>query len=530
MAYFEETEQILYLSTNQMEKQMIEDGINRKLNTVRSVTGLVEEVGRDIQRQGRVNIIITKSMGKQFKARLEDIAIALNTLSNEGKLLIIEIGIGKVFDKALTFVDVMSFIEFVRTERRIARVGKLDAEGTDEAKKESDLMRELMIEAESSKEKVKLIEGKLKEKEDEVEKLESKYQKLVTKVEHVYVIKLENLENELKHLKEELSELERLHRVEKAKVKDYESEVSGLRSRNKGLELEKESLEELNKRRRQEMHARDLEIKTLNGTIGRMQEERDEILRTRVDAEAHVILSKELDKSRSEYVELQRQYEGLKVEARVKDYQISDLQSDIDELRRGEEDLQYYGRTYTLDSYRFESTDVYYIKVITELPYLVSAIKEFHRNIKEKMGGRTHVMVLRNNEGIDNMLYDGLELYGTLGDVRSEDEIFRLYPSRKMFTGADDFDGKVKSLIVVDFIRSNDYYIDTESYSKIITVVKDSRMIQDYGLRGTPVSLDAGTMYDIRHDEKIELSSVKSNREGIIRGKVQTWMRNIGIL
>lgn len=529
MAYFEENEQILYLSTNPIEKQTIEDGINRSLTSVRTVTGLVEEIERDMKRQGRVNVIVTESMGEQFKARLEDIAGALNTFAGTGMLVIIEIGIGKVFKDALTFSDILTFVEYVRRERRHVHIDRLVDEGG-ESEKEGFLMRELMVEVESYRERVEVLQNKIETKEEEILQVKAEYQALETKVEHVYEIKMANLEKELENLKEELSETTRLLRVEKEKVKEYEEEVNELRSDNKSLELEKESLTVLNNQRRQDVKSKESEIKTLNNTIEKLQDEKTNILMTRVDAEAHVILSKELDESRREYVEMQKKYEDMRIESMVKGHQISDLQTDIAELRKGEFDVQEFGRTTKLDTVKFEMTNVYYIKVITELPYLMSAVKEFYENIKEISPGRSHVMILRNDEGIDNMFYSGIELYGTLGDVRSEDEVFKLYPTRRMFSGAEYFDGKVKNLLVLDFIRSNDYYIETDSVSKYITVVRDSSMIRKYSLKGTAVSLDAGSQYDIRHDDKIEMAVVQNIRKGMIKGKVQRWMRNIGIL
>lgn len=529
MAYFGEFEQVLYLSEDYLEKQTIEDGINRKLVPIRTIPGLVEEIEGSIGRQGRATVIITRNMSKTFEMYLKNVVEAFGTMDSN-TLQVIEIGIGEVFPGALTFVDVLSFIEFVRKERRLEYIEDLEQRETAEADDESRVLRELMMEVDSGRERVKQFEKMIEEKSEELEAVSADYQALKTKVSHVYEIEIKNLKYEVTKNENELVELKRLYKIERETVKDYERELGEFRTKNKGLEIDKKSLQAVNEDRKQEIRMMENEIKKHKSEVEKLQKEKIDIIKSRVDAEEHVMLSKELDKERQRIKELQGQLEIMEVDNRKKDFNIVDLQTDISDLRRGEDDIQTYGRTQKLDTHTFGSTNLFYFKVITDLPYLMSSIQTFYDIIKEKFGGRTHVAILRNDEGMDSQYYKGIPLYGTIGDVKEEDEVFLLYPTRRMFTGANKFDGSVTSLLVIDYIRSSDYYLDTDAFGKYITVVRDSGMIRQYGLTGTPVSLDSGSMLDIRYDEKIELASVKRVRELIVRKKVETWMNSIGIL
>lgn len=528
MAYFEENEQILYLSNDFIEKQMLEDGLNRKLTPVQTVGALVEEIEGTIARQGRVTVIVTQSMSDNFKPLLDNVVEALGTLDSN-TIQVFEVGIGALFKGALTFVDVTTFIEFARRERRVERIGKLEEDGDEDSKKESQLMRELIIEVDSAKEKIEIYEQLIGEREEEITQLTAETQAMTTTVDNVYKVQISNLETALEQVRDELEELKRLFYVEKEKVRDYERDVSKYRGENKGLELEKKSLQALNEDRKQAVRRIEGENRIQKQENEKLQQEKIDILRSRVDAEEHVMLSMELDKERDKYLSIIQEFEMLKVEAKKKDFIIADLKIDVQDLRSGEQDVMESGRTSKLDTHTFTTVNLFYVKVITELPYLMSPLKAFYKLIKEQYGGRTHVMILRNDEGLDSKHYQGVQLYGTLGDVKEEDEVFLLHPTRRMFTGAEKFDKSVQTLLVLDYIRSTDYYLNTEAMGKNITVVQDSGMIRKYGLKGTPISLDSGTLLDINYDDKIEKARMERLRESMVRGKVESWMRRLGV-
>lgn len=528
MAYFQDNEQILYLSSDVLEKQTIEDGINRNLFLVRTLETLVEEIESSIARQGQVTVIVTDKMAEVFRMSLSHLVTAFSTME-PNVLRVVEIGIGETFEGALTFGDVLSFIEFVRKERRVEYIGEIESSGTAEGVEEGRILRELMVEVSAVREKVETYERLIEEKDNELDRVNSDYQQLKTTVKHVYEIEQKNMKSEIEQLSEEIKELKRLMSIEKEKVKDYEKELGEFRSKTKGLELDKKSLSELNNDNKRITRALENEINSYQLTIKKMEREKVAIIQSRVDAEEHVLLSNELDKERSERIELEKEMAGLEVENRKKDFSIAGLMEDIEELRNGEDELQTYGRTQKLDEYKFKTLNLVYIKIIDDLPYLMSSLTEMLTILKEQFPGRTHVAILRNDEGLDGQYYKDLQLYGTIGDVREDDEVFLLHPTRRMFTGADKFERNVNTLVVLDYIRSPKYYLNTDAFERTITVVKDSSSIKRYGLKGTPVSLDLGSMLDIKYDVKIEVAGLKKTKKAFIRTKVENWMNRIGV-
>lgn len=525
MAYFKENEQLLYLSEDHLEKQTIEDGINRKLTVVRSLKELVEGVEVSKNRQGTITIIVTANMMEVFKAALNNLVKAFPALGED--LQIVEIGIGEVFKGALTFVDVLSFVEFVRSERREEYINNLEEKGKED---ESIHLRELLMEVSSSKERIEMYEEELEEKETQIEQLMSEHQLLKTKVSHVYTIQLKNYEVEVSKLRKELEDLKRLYTIEKEKSRDYEREFSVYRDENKGLELDRNSLTSLLEDRKIEIRGFKREIEKYKSSVGRLEKEKIELLETRVESEKHVILSMRLDEERNNIRELEKVIESVKIESRKKDFDIADLQEDINDLRKGEEDIRERGRTQILDHYNLKATNLFYFKIITDLPYLMSSLKEFTRILEVKGAGRLHVMILRNDEGLDSIYYEGIELYGQLSDVKESDKVFLLHPTRRMFTGIDKFDDSVDTLVVLDYIRSNKYYLSTDALGKYVTVVNESSMIRKLNLKGTPISLDTGSLLDITYDQRIDVASTQHVRDSLIKKKVETWMKKIDIL
>lgn len=527
MAYLKENEKLITLSQDLHEKQQIESGINRYLIVVNEIPALVEAVEQEMGRNDRVHIIVSKAMAKIFEQHIEEVVRALDALTDLGKVQVIEIGIGKAFKSALTFADATSFIEFCRNEERVEYITFLEQQNEHE---ESRVLRDLMVERDSANERVEQFKQELYRTKQELEQALADYQGLETKVNHVYKIELENARTQLERQQDEISERERLYRLEKAKVKDYEAESSKYRTENKSLELSKQSLEELISDRKNFIRGLQSQIRMLEKDIERSEQEKREILKSRVDAEVHVKLSQQLEDVREQLRKLNTEFHALEMQSRKKDFIISEQKIEIEELRAGTDNGHSDGRSNLLDSVSFKSTNVYYVKVITPLPYLTGALKGLYEAIKRRDGGRTHICVLAHDDGLNDKIFKNFELYGTLGDVQAKHEQFMLYPTRRMFTGAEKFDSQVKSLLVVDFIRSNDYYISTEAFNRTITVCRDSSMFHLLGLQGTVVSLDANSLLDIKYDKRIDEATTKEMQQRYIQLKIDDWVKRLDIL
>lgn len=530
MGYLKEHERLLTLSQDLHEKQQIETGINRYLIAVTTIDSLVETVEQETARNDRVMILVTASMAKIFKQHLDEVARGLDALTDLGLIQVVEIGIGKVFKNAMTFSDYVTFIEFCRNEERVEYIQFLENQESEDKKEESRILRELLIERDAANERNDAIKEDLYHAKQEIDRLAADYQALETKVSHVYVIELENAKVQLERQLEVQQEYERLYKLETAKVKDYEAESSMYRSENKSLQLDKQSLEQVIDERKQTTRGLQAQIRMLEQDIEKAEKEKLDILKSRVDAEVHVKLAQQLEDVREELRKLRTEYHALEMESRKKEFIVAEKTREIEELRKGEDALANIGRSNLLDSVTFKSMNVYYVKVITQLPYLTSALKGLYEAIKKRDGGRTHVCLIAHDEGLNDKIYKNFELYGTLGDVQAKHEHFMLYPSRRMFTGAEKFDANVKSLLVVDFIRSNDYYVSTEAFNRVITVCRDSSMMHLLGLNGTVVALDANSLLDIKHDSRIATASTKDMQQRYIQMKVDAWVKRLDIL
>lgn len=529
MAYFHGGERILTLSQDLHEKEFIEQGINRYLIVVSSLEALVESIELELTRTQKVHILVSSTMGKLFRQHLEEVARAINALVAIGRVQVVEIGIGKVFDKALTFPDVRSFVEFCRHQERVDYIEFLEQQDDPDKKEESRILRDLIIERDSANERVQQLQEEIVHTRKEIERLQGEYQELETKVNHVYVIELENAKIQLERKLEEQLENERLYKLEKAKVADYEAEASKFRSENKALQMDNESLRAFIAESRDTIRGLQAQIRALQADIDKAEREKLVILKSRVDGEVHVQLSQQLEEERESSRKLQADLQKLQMDLRKKDFEIAENMREIEELRMSTSNS---GATYghVLDKVHFKAVNVYYVKILQPLPYLRSALQAFYEAIKERDGGRTHVCIIKHDEGLNDRLYPDYELYGHIGDVQSKHEKFMLYPTRSMFTGAEKFDVAVKSVLVLDFIQSKDYYIDTDGFSRVITVCRNSSMMHTLGLKGTPVSLDSGSLLDIQYDQRIATASTKEMQKRYIQLKVAMWLKNLDMV
>lgn len=525
MAYFREGERLITLSQDLHEKEFIEQGINRYLLVVSSLEALVEAIEIESTRTQSIHIIVSASMGKLFRQHLEEVSRALNALVALNRVQVIEIGIGKVFDKALTFADARSFVTFCRNEERVDYIQYLEQQNEPEKKEESRILRDLMLERDSANERLQEAQEELIHARKEIDRLAAEYQELETKVNHVYVIELENAKIQLERKLEEQMENERLYKLEKAKVADYEMESSKYRSENKALQMDNASLKAFIEDNRETIRGLQAQIRALNHDIEKAERDKVAILKSRVDGEVHVQLSHQLEDERERVRKLQANLQTLEMNLRKKDFEIAENQREIEELRLGSTDNASYSKI--LDKVHLKATNVYYVKIITPLPYLRCALRGLYEAIKVRDGGRVHVCILKHDEGLNDRLYPDYELYGHIGDVQAKHEKFMLYPTRKMFTGAEKFDANVKSLLVLDFIQSNEYYIDTDGFSRVITVCRHSSMLHTLGLKGTPVSLDNGSLMDMQFDNRIATASTKEMQNRYIQMKVNAWVKNL---
>lgn len=527
MAYFGDKEPILYLSNDKGTKQQIEDGLNRDLTTIADVDKFVEEVESSIKIYSRLNIIVLDTMDKAVRLYLDSISEALVPLHKKGFLTVIEIGLAThVFQdvESLRFGDIVSFLEYTNYQRRKIEIKDLSQKDTEESKAHTIQYRKLLLENESKKEKITKLESKLLDTDKIIEDLNSKIFLLQNKIDTIYTVETENAVKEVEILKENLIEMTRQRDVELEKNKEYETDLNQFRSENVDLKTQIKSYAKMISDNRDSKVVQAQEIQRLKSEIKTEQFEKARILSSRVDAEELFELNKDLINQRKKNNDLMKENDQLKIQNKTKELQMSEYLQDIESLRAGEDDLERLGRTNKIDTVQLNNTSVYYFKISSELPYFHSAVLNLIDLLKSN-GKRVHTLILKNDEGLDSKRYSNFPLYPYLSDVKSDDEIFRLFPSHKMFKDVSVYEEKCDILIVMDYIQSNDYYISTKAQYKVCTVVRRLSDMEEYGYKGKPITLGNGSVLDVEYDEKIRESRVPEVKFKLIRDKVDYWLR-----
>lgn len=531
MAFYKDKEQLLYIATSKLDKQTIEDGINRSLKSVTDMDGLIESMNYLFKVQGTVSVIITNKLPEKIKIKLEQIVKVFDELqNNQKKVTVFEIGLNGIFNTPYKFGDIIGYLEYVRHARRVDEIEAFEMSSDPTKVEQGAVMRELLVETQAQKERLKNLE---QDKEDILKRLKvavAENTDLSTKIEADLKVTIREL-NELIFLKdEELDHVKTKLTLEVAKTKDYkvkyDKQVDELTNANAEIQA-LTKLHDVDAETKRKLYN---EKERLKVRIDELEEEKRELLISRSDAEDALYLAKKLEKANDEIEKLKTALETSKIEYRSKELELQFLEQDLEDIRNGTTELRELGRTLRLGSCQLDGTNVYYFKFINDLPYVMSQIQLFAKMLKDRDGENSlHVMVLMNDEGLQSRMYSDLELYGNVGDVPTDVETFLLYPSPGMFANADVYSGKVKNLIVLDYIKSNEYYVKTTGITKIMTVVKKSSMISELGLSGVPISLDSGSKMNIRFDEGIERAMVYKTKQKMLQARLKTFLNAMGI-
>lgn len=523
MAYFSKEARILSFSDDLSEKSQIEYGLNRRIVPLTTFDEMVREITQAIEITGKVYLIITEHMGKIFKANISDIVEIFEKYIEDGIAEVYEIGLDGISDSFKRFGTIYDFVQYIQQLDRDDYIYQRENSERAEDREEGRVLREISTDLQSVKNKLEETEQELEDLKVEYSKIKKENTTLNTHIEHKYTIKINNLEEEVDKLKSEIRTLSKIIVTKDETVRQYEQDIHKTRTENVDLKLKLEGLE---------IYREDLiaEKNSLKNTINRLNvekkalyEEINNILGSRVDGEDFQRLTEKLEKTKDDLLKLQEQYEKSEREIKSKEFRIADLVKEIDELRRGDKEVTEYGRSYILDNVKFNSVDILYIKVIDDLPYTQKLLGMLYERIKQNYNpdARTHLCVIRNDEGLDDMIYSNYDLYGKLDDVSKYSERFRLYPSRKMFTGKEVFDKNVQFMMVLDFVRSKDYLIDTDGKLKYLTMVKDSKAIGKYELKGSPISLTNDSVLEVIFSNEIHKTVMEANKRALLSRRIE---------
>lgn len=526
--YFKDKEIILYMATDLGDKQLLEDGLNRTLRTVTSLDSLIENVEILNNQTGEVSLIVTSKLPTEIRAEIDKVAKVMDS-SKQSYIHIYEIGVKGYFQRSMKFATINTFIEYARDNRRQTKIKEYQTSESQQQREQADLMQEILNELRGFKEKTKDLEAEVNRIKNERDEANAQRQKMKNEIDNVWKIDVENKAYLLDEKEKALEEQERVNNLIQRQLKDVEYEMSELRKKIVDYKYEVESYQRFIENKDETIRDLKEQINNLNRTLDKERRDVEEMLLNKVDSEDLYTLRKALTKERDKNNELTRNYETAQVQLKTDKLVIEDLEQEIDNLRRGEVTIDTIGRSITLDQCVLKGTNVYYFKFIKDLPYVLSQIQLFAEHLRQQSDNSVHIMTLRNNEGIDRELYQGKSIYAYISDVLVDDTDYLLYPSSKMFTGYDSYDGKVKHLIVLDYIRSNEYYIKSEAVYRVMTVAQRGTDLKRYELAGLPITLDTDSVMDVVYDSRIRETTMKEVREKILLQKLNRFIDEINI-
>ncbi|MGN4723849.1 hypothetical protein ACTFR8_22740 [Bacillus cereus group sp. MYBK15-3] len=519
--YFPDNEPIWLFTDKLVIKQEIEDGLNRPVMLIRTPDDFVMKLD-DVRSGGNAyaSVILTDSMPPDIVANFSTLVRALKTLKG---IRVVEVGIDKVFEDAKRFGTIRAMLKFAQEDRREGQIRNLDT--TDTTK---DLILGLEVDLNAAKGKIAKLE---EEKAEVVAKDKEKLQLLMDmkgQIENELMPDLEKYKEECVALTEKVKKLELDLDIEVEKTNHYVREKDAILREKQELEFKLKGQERYYAGKDEERKRLEKKLEGFKRDLAKLEEEKLQIIRSRVDEEVYAMNVKELDAARESIRDLEEKLTDVQIELSSKSIEISKKNSEIAELRKGSDVLSEVGVSMLLDNCTLERTDVVYIKVFNELPYHRLAIKMLFDMLSERVHGLSHLMILKVDEGLDNKYFKGVPIVGQIGDVKPEDRVFRLFPSRSMFTGYERFSRNVDLLVVVDYTQNDNYYVKSNARETYITMVQRSRYVREFGLKGIPLSLDDDSIFDIKWDSRIVSSSVQENRHGTLRIKVEDWINRLG--
>ena len=528
VGYFAENEPIWVMSSVLNEKQDIEDGLNRETVRISNIDDLLVNAESAL-RNGtpHASLIVTQSLPIDIEKSLAEVVRALNLMRN---VKVYEVNRDPLFEYGVEMADIRQLTLLSRDKTRSANIKQFD--NPDD--KQADIMRSLEADLEITRKKVETIQ---KEKEDignELKEALHKLKALSIDIKQRYLPDVDRYKNLASQLEDNLKSLKIDIEQERNKSEKYKTEKDNAVTQVVDLEYRVRALES-------KISEKDITIEKLRNEIDRKESQiselvldNDKVRRSMVEEEQILIVEEKLTKNRKELDKANKEIDNLRIENNLQQYTIQERERQISQLRQGTDSVMTTGRTSLLDKQTLSKTDLIYIKVIDNLPYHRLAIKMLFDmlNMNPKYSSKGGCMlIIKNDEGMDHLKFKGLELIGDLDGMPTDENVVRLFPSSSMFTGMDSFENNFSFVMVVDYIQSTEYYLDTNARSHFMTMVQASHKVGEIdGLKGSPLSVDSDSIFNLNFDPTIANGLFKENRRGVLMHKVNGWYNKMNVL
>lgn len=397
--------------------------------------------------------------------------------------------------------------------------------------KQKRVLEDLDAEVTRLRENLEMREENIVRLTKEYKELEKKNNDLKSQIDSEVNIHGKEREKELEETKRELRDIRDELDLAQRNLLQRRQEIQELGDAKFDLEYTRDALENQVTRLKDEVQLKDEDYSSLEEDYRRLQEERADLLLKTSDGERYETMLEELERIRKKLEITEKELRDTRVLFREEELRNLDLQQTIDLQRRGHITEEVMGRTAILDHIRLKNTDLVYIKVVNDLPYHRSAVSSLFRQIDEQYDGKARLMVISYDDGFDKYRYEGMEVYRSLEDVNVRDKMFRLHPNTSMFTGGHEYEDNVELLFVVDYTGGNDYLIQSDAITNVMTMVRYGSMMKDdrLGLTGMPLTIGEDSIYDLKYSRQIAESLMENTRRRIIENKTSVWKDRLNL-
>lgn len=525
VGYFREDEPIWVMTNNLTEKQDIEDGFNRESVAIRTIDDLLIQAENSLKNgTPHSSLVVTASLPAELEMNIGQVIAAVNLMP---QVKVYEINRDKIFEASVELGTIRQLIVLSKERTRSSQIQQF----TDPSDKQASLLRSL-------EEDLIIVRSDLQKSKEEVDNLNEdkkllavKLKELASEIKLKYLPESQRNKKLIEQLERSISDTRIQLEKEQEKSKQYMLEKDQANNEKRDLSYDVRALERTIKSREEQIDRLRANISRLEEEVQQVILERDKILNTMVEEESMILLKTKLDEETEKNRQLSNELDDTRITLSGKSLEVRDLENQIQTLRTGSQTIQAMGRTKLLDTQVLSRADLIYIKVIDNLPYHRMAVSMLYDLLYRRYDSKSLMIVIKNDEGLDNEKFKGINILGDLTELGVKDRIVRLFPSSTMFTGLQNVERDTNLIFVVDYIQSTNYYLDTKARSHFMTMVqKPETLEQISGLKGSPLTLGSKSIFDLSYDHSIGSSAFQENRHDTLLYKVSLWTRKLNIL
>lgn len=521
--YFPDNEPIWYIGESLSDRKELNDGLNRESIKIDDLNQLIQNVEMSaVNNEPYASVVIMPEIPINLKTNLTMLKTALDAMK---KVKVYEINRDPLFEYGQSVPSLYKLKEYSFEKTRSENI-KTYVDPTD---RQAELMRSLEIDLGIARNKEKELNEIIENCKKEIADLNSVITELTADIDEKYMYKINTLSKKNEELEDTLSNIQIDLSTERNKTTEYAKDLSAKTEELSSLKYTIQALEKKIEEQKNKQGILKSEKLKLLETIDKLEVIQRRLKSTTVDEETFIILSKEIQEKDIEITRLESIINDLNVTIKTKDFEIKSLQTTINNLRNGESDIMSSGRTYALDNATLKTTTLLYIKVIEEIPYMKQYIDVFHNALESYLNQKGLLVILKNDDGMDNVLFKGLNVLANFNDIQKGKNKYRMYPSTTMFNGLKNLEENFDFIIFVDYMENTNYYLRSDVTEKFMNTVNHSKKIRQYGLKGNAISLDSDSIVDIKYNQTIANMAMKENRDTKVLFNVSDWIKNLNL-